>query len=768
MIQGGDPSGTGSGGESCWGGVFPTEADTSRARHDARGKLCMANSGPDTNGSQFFVLFRPAKHLDGKHTVFGSLVGGMDVLRALELVETGDKDKPRRTIAIDGIDIHKDPVRSWWFVLGLPAIVLVLAATIVTAVAVAWVATQRQQVGQRFAVLAASASEVTRATLTRIVDRVDDGVHSIEAFAPGQNETMLFNSVFQTVGGSLTLGNRDACSGVGFYRLLGQEEFGGWESRVSAAYNFSARVLAPYSAHPPAKSWAMVLEATVPPNLDRYRIGDAVSELPGVEDVVSRIRLGRVAALEQQVFAGGRGPLSMVFGAVFANPNATKPGADPPRGQVAVLASHAGESQRVQPELTRRRRALLPTRPASGSSALVGCNLSPSLLTGQWVRDLASTASDLFAIVQDVTSLSPHPCAEVSATVDQDFHGPASGAIAGELFRTCANGTRVSSLGHSDDVVPFVTGDTEAIVQQTEMEAVSCDEPEHVLMATLGGDDGSAEPLAAASGSAAEAAAVATAGLRLRVLDARELAGGGAVSGHADLVSTGPLSRRARGDSASLGSPVAGSAAAGMPRTVSAQASPSFGSGLRLAGSRAGGLSTARPASVSASSPGPSASVAESSGASQDDDQALSVAELLHDLEVVQAAAAACLRVVGDAADVIGVDPQLAHFGYIVSPLRQLTSETVLRARSMASVPIALRWASGTHPVALLDPAKAEVVIANSMIFVLKQAYSEELVVTMSDGLSPLPEAWFQEQPPELGIVAATTAGMPQRGSLRH
>ena len=746
---------------------------------------------------------------------------------------------------------------------------------------------------------------------------------------------------------------------------------------MSAAYNFSARVLAPYSAHPPAKSWAMVLEATVPPNLDRYRIGDAVSELPGVEDVVSRIRLGRVAALEQQVFAGGRGPLSMVFGAVFANPNATKPGADPPRGQVAVLASHAGESQRVQPELTRRPPGIAPDPAGKRLVGMVGCNLSPSLLTGQWVRDLASTASDLFAIVQDVTSLSPHPCAEVSATVDQDFHGPASGAIAGELFRTCANGTRASSLGHSDDVVPFVTGDTEAIVQQTEMEAVSCDEPEHVLMATLGGDDGSAEPLAAASGSAAEAAAVATAGLRLRcetvrdrfaavassglraqfrthlagrtwlvsiaasqavqdttgpavvaptilaaclaalcavvlcllataavsasrqrllaaelhraeaaqlaravhyttvsflaheargalavtsttvealaeglsrfgirlpsghtlrpgqllgssfpsmpavsyfgahseasvlvrglaeegrwqpraeggdrtrvadqpragggdragltdespvqhrfrevrqqsdvgcprsgspglrttpdgvqravasvrrgrsVLDARELAGGGAVSGHADLVSTGPLSRRARGDSASLGSPVAGSAAAGMPRTVSAQASPSFGSGLRLAGSRAGGLSTARPGSVSASSHGPSASVAESSGASQDDDQALSVAELLHDLEVVQAAAAACLRVVGDAADVIGVDPQLAHFGYIVAPLRQLTSETVLRARSMASVPIALRWASGTHPVALLDPAKAEVVIANSMIFVLKQAYSE-------------------------------------------
>ena len=71
-------------------------------------------------------------------------------------------------------------VQSWWFVLGLPAVVLVLGATVVTTVAVSWVDSQRQQVGQRFAVRAASASQVTRSTLARIVDRVDDSVHAIE------------------------------------------------------------------------------------------------------------------------------------------------------------------------------------------------------------------------------------------------------------------------------------------------------------------------------------------------------------------------------------------------------------------------------------------------------------------------------------------------------------------------------------------------------------------------------------------------------------
>jgi len=110
MVQGGDPEGTGRGGASAWGGVFPNEADTSRARHDQRGCLSMANSGPHTNGSQFFVLLKPASHLDSKHTVFGRLVGGADTLRAIELVETDPKtDRPRREVAVSKVEIHRDP-----------------------------------------------------------------------------------------------------------------------------------------------------------------------------------------------------------------------------------------------------------------------------------------------------------------------------------------------------------------------------------------------------------------------------------------------------------------------------------------------------------------------------------------------------------------------------------------------------------------------------------------------------------------------------------
>ena len=70
LVQGGDPTGTGSGGESVWGKPFADEI-SSRHKHDGRGVLSMANSGPDTNGSQFFITFKSAAHLDGKHTVFG-------------------------------------------------------------------------------------------------------------------------------------------------------------------------------------------------------------------------------------------------------------------------------------------------------------------------------------------------------------------------------------------------------------------------------------------------------------------------------------------------------------------------------------------------------------------------------------------------------------------------------------------------------------------------------------------------------------------------
>eukprot|EP00050_Salpingoeca_kvevrii_P007360 m.295669 g.295669 ORF g.295669 m.295669 type:complete len:519 (+) comp13239_c0_seq1:197-1753(+) len=110
MIQGGDPTGTGSGGESAFGKPFKDEI--SHFTHDSRGVLSMANSGPGTNGSQFFITYRPCNHLDGKHTVFGKLVGGNDVLQKMEAVETGPKDRPLEDIKIISTKVFVDPFRA--------------------------------------------------------------------------------------------------------------------------------------------------------------------------------------------------------------------------------------------------------------------------------------------------------------------------------------------------------------------------------------------------------------------------------------------------------------------------------------------------------------------------------------------------------------------------------------------------------------------------------------------------------------------------------
>ncbi|GLC33403.1 hypothetical protein PLESTB_000071800 [Pleodorina starrii] len=108
MIQGGDPTGTGKGGESIFGPTFRDELD-SRLLHAGRGVLSMANSGPNTNGSQFFVTFKSCRHLDFKHSVFGRVVGGLDVLSAMERVPTDPDDRPTAPITIKGATIFTNP-----------------------------------------------------------------------------------------------------------------------------------------------------------------------------------------------------------------------------------------------------------------------------------------------------------------------------------------------------------------------------------------------------------------------------------------------------------------------------------------------------------------------------------------------------------------------------------------------------------------------------------------------------------------------------------
>jgi len=98
MIQGGCPEGTGTGGPGY------TFADEFNQHKVARGALAMANAGPDTNGSQFFIVtVDAAPWLDGKHTVFGQVTSGMDVVDALEALPTDGRDRPRETAVIESI-----------------------------------------------------------------------------------------------------------------------------------------------------------------------------------------------------------------------------------------------------------------------------------------------------------------------------------------------------------------------------------------------------------------------------------------------------------------------------------------------------------------------------------------------------------------------------------------------------------------------------------------------------------------------------------------
>lgn len=93
MAQAGDPTGTGRGGSSIYGERFADEISP-ELRHTGAGVLSMANAGPDTNGSQFFLTLAPAPWLDGKHTIFGRVRAGLAVLKRLGLVKTGPEDRP--------------------------------------------------------------------------------------------------------------------------------------------------------------------------------------------------------------------------------------------------------------------------------------------------------------------------------------------------------------------------------------------------------------------------------------------------------------------------------------------------------------------------------------------------------------------------------------------------------------------------------------------------------------------------------------------------
>ncbi|CAN0337143.1 RING-type E3 ubiquitin-protein ligase PPIL2 [Lampetra fluviatilis] len=109
MIQGGDPTGTGKGGESAWGKPFKDEFKPNLC-HQGRGVLSMANSGPNSNGSQFFITFRSCTHLDRKHAVFGRMIGGMEVLHAIEKIEANPKtDRPEKEIKIEKMTVLVNP-----------------------------------------------------------------------------------------------------------------------------------------------------------------------------------------------------------------------------------------------------------------------------------------------------------------------------------------------------------------------------------------------------------------------------------------------------------------------------------------------------------------------------------------------------------------------------------------------------------------------------------------------------------------------------------
>jgi peptidyl-prolyl cis-trans isomerase A (cyclophilin A) len=104
MIQGGDPAGTGTGGP---GYQFEDETKGSAHKFDKPGKLAMANAGPNTNGSQFFITLAPTTWLTGKHTIFGEVVEGQEVVEKIVAAPRNRQDKPNKDVVLQSVVIER-------------------------------------------------------------------------------------------------------------------------------------------------------------------------------------------------------------------------------------------------------------------------------------------------------------------------------------------------------------------------------------------------------------------------------------------------------------------------------------------------------------------------------------------------------------------------------------------------------------------------------------------------------------------------------------
>ncbi|KAF6754578.1 cyclophilin-like domain-containing protein [Ephemerocybe angulata] len=109
IVQTGDPTGTGKNGESIWGSPFEDEI-RSTLKFNARGIVAMANSGRDSNKSQFFITYAKQPHLDGNNTIFGKVIDGLDTLEAIERVPVNNKNRPLQEIKLASVTIHANPI----------------------------------------------------------------------------------------------------------------------------------------------------------------------------------------------------------------------------------------------------------------------------------------------------------------------------------------------------------------------------------------------------------------------------------------------------------------------------------------------------------------------------------------------------------------------------------------------------------------------------------------------------------------------------------